>query len=124
MFNLPVTIFLQTPTGTIPLSAGVDIDNIVKVEKIKLDNVGANDVDSYDIDERVPHTVLHLLDGRLLPIRERDYEIIQYLDAYRQLEGFFTSTPIDERPPVAVIRGGLRLVSSDTCDISEASTPA
>jgi hypothetical protein len=125
MFNLPITLVVGV-TGDLPriLSAGVDIDNIVKVEPISLDNGTQLDVESYDNCEHVPHTLIHLEDGRLLPVRERPDEINVYLDAYRSLEGFFTTTPLSERPPATAIRGGLRLLHGGKCDTSVASTPA
>lgn len=123
MFNLPITILYQRPDGPLPLSAGIDIDSIIKVERISLDKGPQSDIDFYDNSEHVPHTLLHLTDGRLLPVRERPSEINVYLDAYRALEGFFTSTPLAERPSPSV-GVGLRLIHGSQCDTSVASTPA
>lgn len=124
MFNIPVTLVVSTPEGPLVLSAGVDIDNIIKVEPISLDKAPQEDIDLYDNCPYVPHTLLHLEDGRCVPIREYPSEINVYLDAYQKLDGFFTSTPIAERSPVSVTKG-LRLVhDSDTCDTSAVSTPA
>lgn len=121
MFNLPVTILYHTPAEIILLSAGVDIDNIVKVEPISLDKGSPSDIDSYDNCRHVPHTLLHLSDGRKLPVREVPSEINVYLDAYRKLDQFFTTPPVERSKPV---REGLRLISGGLCDSSEASTPA
>jgi hypothetical protein len=125
MFNLPITLVVGR-TGDVPLilSAGIDIDSIVKVEEITLDKATPSEVESYLNCEHVPHTLIHLEDGRLLPVRERPYEINVYLDAYRSLEGFFTTTPLSERPPVKAIHGGLRLIHGGQCDTSAGSTPA
>jgi hypothetical protein len=106
------------------LSAGIDIDRIVKVEKITLDSDSRFDIESYDNCEHVPHTLIHLEDGRLLPVRERPDEINVYLDAYRSLEGFFTTTPLADRPSATVICGRLRLIHGGKCDTSAGSTPA
>lgn len=125
MFNLPVTLVVHRTSDTpLILSAGIEVDRIVKVEKITLDSVNLNDVESYDNCEHVPHTLIHLEDGRLLPVRERPDEINVYLDAYRSLEGFFTTTPLADRPPATVISGGLRLIHGGKCDTSAGSTPA
>lgn len=124
MFNLPITLIVGR-TGDLPLilSAGVDIDKIVKVEPILLDNGTDIEVESYHNCEHVPHTLIHLEDGRLLPVRERPDEINVYLDAYRSLEGFFTTTPLDQRQPVRTIRGTLRSIQGGLCDTSAGSTP-
>lgn len=125
MFNLPITLVVHRPSDTaLVLSAGVDIDKILKVEHITLDNATSNELESYHNCAYVPHTLLHLEDGRLLPVREHPDEINVYLDAYRSLEGFFTTTPLAERPPVRAIRGGLRLIHGGQCDTSAGSTPA
>lgn len=125
MFNLPITLVVGQPSSEpLILSAGVDIDRIVKVEPILLDNGTVVEVESYYNCEYVPHTLIHLEDGRLLPVRERPDEINVYLDAYRSLEGFFTTTPLAERPPVRTIRGTLRLIQGGSCDTSAGSTPA
>lgn len=118
MFNIPITILYHTEEDITLLSAGVNIDDIVKVEPISLDNVSQNDIDSYDHCRHVPHTILHLTDGRKLPVREHAAEINVYLDAYRRLDEFFT------RPRPAPSRGGLRLIHGSSCGTSEASTPA
>lgn len=125
MFSIPITL-VAGRTSDVPLilSAGLDIDRIVKVEKITLDKGTETEVESYDNCEYVPHTLIHLEDGRLLPVRERPDEITVYLDAYRSLEGFFTTTPLADRPPVSSIRGGLRLIHGGQCDTSAGSTPA
>lgn len=124
MFSVPITIIFQHPEGPILLSSGVDIDRIVKVEEISLDKAPQNDIDFYHSCPHVPHTLLHLNDGRKLPVREYPSEIIVYLDAYRKLDEFFTIPRPERRPseigepPFRLLQGGL------SCDTSAASTPA
>lgn len=125
MFSIPITLVIARTSDTpMILSAGIDIDRIVKVEPISLDNATQTDVESYDNCSYVPHTLLHLEDGRLLPVREFADEINVYLDAYRSLENFYTSTPLAERPPATVMQGGLRLILGGKCDTSAGSIPA
>lgn len=125
MYNIPVTLVISNPNGLpLLLSAGVDIDNIAKVETISLDNGEPNRLLSISELNYLPHTLIHMKDGRTLPVRELSGEITVYLDAYQTLEKFFTDTPIAERAPATMIRGGLRLINGGQCNTSAVSTPA
>lgn len=125
MFSIPITLVIGNPNG-LPrlLSAGVDLDTILKVEPISLDSDEPNRLLSYQNSDYLPHTIIHLLDGRSIPVREQPDEINAYLDAYHSLEKFFTDTPLADRPPATMIRGGLRLIHGGQCDTSAVSTPA
>lgn len=125
MFSIPITLIIARAADTpLILSAGIYLDQIVKVEPISLDNGTQIEVESYDNCSYVPHSLLHLEDGRLLPVQERADEINVYLDAYRSLDGFFTTTSLSERPRASVISGGLRVIHGGKCDTSAGSTPA
>lgn len=125
MFSFPVTLVVRTNESIYPLDVTIDIDKIAVVKPL-LDNGGSFGVECDLEAHLVPSSEIILEDGRKLPVLETVATIFQYLDAYRELEGFFTAPPAVTRPEV-VERSGVVVPLFGTklpCDTSPGSIPA
>lgn len=130
MFNIPVHILSRTSERITRLPASVPIDKLVLVKSL-LDKVPHVEVDSSDLLPFVPSTLLTFEDGRKLVVAEPAEEINAYLDAYRDMETFFTEatlglTASDAKSEKNFEGKGvvIQLFPRKPCDTSEASTPA
>lgn len=124
MFAFPVTLVRHTPADIKRLAASVQIDTIAFVKPFPLDSEGNIDVESYYHSNLVPHTAIHLVDGRRLLVVEHPDYVLDYLDHYRTLDEDF-DRPAPAQALTARSEGpSLRLIRGDKCDTLEASTPA
>lgn len=122
MFAIPITIPFHDGESVSTLPATVEIDKIVVVKSL-LDKSICSDVESKLNSSLLPMTELQLEDGRKLPVLETAAAINRYLDAHRQLEDFYTSSPTAAEVP----KGGVVLQlfqGGKSCASSEVSTPA
>lgn len=129
MFNVPITIIVRFDDRVDRLVSSVNIDDIAVVNP--LDNEVDFDVECNELYDFTPRSELVLIDGRKLPVREHPAEIIRYLDAYRQLEDFFTAPVMgirNQHLTVVKPEGSGVVVplfgSHPPCALSEGSTPA
>ena len=119
MFSFPVTVPIRRSDSIEALTVSIDIDKIAVVKSL-LDKVEESGVES-DFCSLLPATEILLDDGRKLPVVEPVEEILRYLDAYRELDLFFTGGP-----PVLETREGnvIPLFKDSPCASSVGSTPA
>ena len=124
MFTFPVTIPYRDEAGVYPFDVNVNIDDVLKV--VSLSTINDYPVESDDLYSCVPATEIVFTDGRKLPVLETAAIINRYLDAYRQIEDFYTTVPsrrtVTEKSQEGVVVSlfGTRTV----CDSSQAPTPA
>ena len=119
MFSIPVTIPVRTPESVTALPASIAIDNIVVVKSL-LDSETNIGVES-DYHLFFPRTELPLEDGPKLLIIEPAGFVHQYMDAYCDLEAFYSTPPSVEMEKMGVV---IPLFQGSSCASSEASTPA
>jgi hypothetical protein len=119
VFSFPVTVPVRRPDSIEALSVWIDIDKIAVVKSL-LDKVEESGVES-DFYSLLPATEILLDDGRKLPVVEPVEEILRYLDAYRELDLFFTGGP-----PMLETREGnvIPLFKVGPCASLAGSTPA
>lgn len=130
MFSIPVTVPVRFDDAVHGMDVTIDIDKIVVVNPIDIE--GNFDVECNELYDFRPLSELVLIDGRKLPVCEPPAIIHRYLDAYRQIEDFYTQPiqPIEPRRSPASQPGdrgnviSLFFGSQPPCDISEGSTPA
>ncbi len=118
MFSFPVTVPVSTPTGLICLDVHVAIDEIAVVVNL-LDKSSDFGVESFSLYQIIPKSEIIFNDGRKLPVINKHSDILQYLDAYRALEGFYTK-PVDPEPADGVV---VQLFRKPPCVTTEESTP-
>lgn len=120
MFSIPVTVPFRDNEGVYGFDVSVDIDKIATVNP--LDRETNVDVELDHLYDYRPMTELVLIDGRKLPVCEPPAIINRYLDAYRQIEDFYTDIPIDlsDRRGVVI---PLFPKGRHLCASSEGSTP-
>lgn len=124
MFGIHVTIPYRSDSEVWPLDVTVQIDQIVLVKSI-LDKEYTFGVESFPLYDCVPRAELLLEDGRKVPVLETAEDIHRYLDAYRQLENFYTAPAKPAMSLVPSTRGEvIPLFKAPPCDSSEGSTPA
>lgn len=130
MFNIPVHILSRSNDRITRLPASVPIDKLVVVKSL-LDIIPLHEVDSSELLPFAPQTLLTFEDGRKLAVAEPVEEINAYLDAYRDIEGFFTAARLSIAEADAIAEKNFEpmgvvipLFPRTTCDTSEASTPA
>jgi hypothetical protein len=146
MYSFPITIPFRGDEGVYPLDVSVFVDDIVRVTPIDIDHsIG---VESNTLYSCLPSCELLLADGRKLPILETAATIHRYLEAYRQIETFYTApaTPASEVSSIGIRNQPVRCVKPNeprvrpltgltegvvvplfgrtSCDTSEAPTPA
>ena len=119
MFNVPITLLSRQAIGIFVLPSSIAVDDILVVQSVGIDNIDDFRVESDQLSDCVPHTVITRTDGRKLFITEQAEIIHLYLDLHQQLEEIHTPQPVKrtEGSP------SLRLIHGGKCDISEASTP-
>lgn len=125
MFSFPVTVVVRTDESIYPLKVTIDIDKIAVVKPL-LDNGPSFGVESESEANLIPASEIILEDGRKLPVLEPVATLFHYLDAYRQLENFYTFRP-RLLEPEAVERSGVVVPlfgTKTTCDTSPGSIPA
>lgn len=127
MFAFPVTIVVRSDDSVFPLDVTVEIDRIVLVKPL-LDNEHTFSVESPDFYDLVPACELLLEDGRKLPVLETAATVNQYLDAYRQIEDFYTNPRPASDPQSRGASGDRGVVvqlfaARKPCDTSQAPTP-
>jgi hypothetical protein len=120
MFSFPVTVPIRTDESVTTIAVMIDLDKIVLVKPV-LDKQVSNSVGCTTLYELVPHSILYLEDGRQLPVVETADMIQVYLDAYLQLDHFFTAPAKPANEASSQTRGeviplfpkALRCVSSE-----------
>jgi hypothetical protein len=91
MFSIPITVPFRDDVGVYGIDVSIDIDKIVTVTPLDREvDVGVKLDQLYDYR---PMSELLLIDGRKLPVCEPPAIIHRYLDAYRQIEDFYTRPP-------------------------------
>lgn len=125
MFSIPVTVPVRLDDSVWHMDTTVEIDKIVVVKPL-LDKDHSFGVESLELYSSTPSTEIVFEDGRKLPVLETAATINRYLDAYRELEGFYTSrqaAPV-ENPKKEGVVIPLFPKAASPCDSSEGSTPA
>jgi hypothetical protein len=127
MFSFPVTIPCRTDESVFPVFVSVNVDDILLVKPL-LDNEPPFGVESASSD-LIPLCELVFQDGRRLPILETPHTIHCYLDAYLDIEDYYTEehgVAVNERVEHEV-EGRDNVVplfgSKSPCATSEGSTP-
>lgn len=122
MFSFPVTVPVRTDESVYPMDVVVPIDEIAFVKPL-LDKTPSDGVESLTSTSLFPLSEITFADGRKLPVMETPAIIQQYLDAYKSLDHFFTSSgkhaDIEEEERGVVVP----LFKASTCDTSAGSTP-
>jgi hypothetical protein len=128
MFSIPITVPFRDKEGVYGIDVSVDIDKIVSVNPLDIEP--NSDVELNQLYDYRPMSELLLNDGRKLPVCEPPAIIQRYLDAYQQIENFYThGLP----PPGALIPIDLSesrgvviplFPKGRSCASSEGSTPA
>lgn len=121
MFSFPVTAIIRHDDRIESLKVSVAIDEVAVVKRL-LDSTDTSDVQYATL--LIPLTEIVFVDGRRLPVLEAPADVLKYLDAYRQLEGFYTTPrPVDVEE---VVQQGTVIPlfkTGHTCVTSEASIP-
>lgn len=91
MFSIPITVPYRDDTGVYGIDVSIDIDKVASVNP--LDRTVDVDVVLDQLYDYRPMAELVLHDGRKLPVCEPPAIIDRYLDAYRQIEQFYTNLP-------------------------------
>jgi len=127
MFSIPITVPYRDNDGVYGIDVSIDIDKIQSVNA--LDIMPNSDVELNELYDYRPMSELLLTDGRKLPVCEPPSIIQRYLDAYQQIENFYTYGSL---PPGALIPVDLSedsrgvvipLFKARPCVSSEGSTP-
>jgi hypothetical protein len=118
MFSFPITVPFRDDTGVYGIDVSIDIDKVASVNP--LDRTVDVDVELDYLYDYRPMAELVLIDGRKLPVCEPPAIIHRYLDAFRQIEEFYT-VPIDlsDRRGVVIPL----FPKGRPCASSEGSTP-
>lgn len=119
MFSFPVVAVIRTDHNIQHLTVNVAIDEICSVTNL-LDKSHDFDVESFPLHQLCPQSEILFNDGRKLPVANPYNDILQYLDGYRVLEGFYTKPPT---APVETDGVVVSLFRNKTCAIMEGSTP-
>lgn len=130
MFSFPVTVPFRNDEGVFAVDVTVNIDDIAVVNP--LDKLVNSDVECNELYDYRPLSELILIDGRKLPVCEPPAIIHRYLDAYRQIEDFYTEPsipilqPLSPNGPTPGESGVVIPLFSKArqCASSEGSTPA
>jgi hypothetical protein len=125
MFSFPVTVPIRYDDSVTSISVMVDLDKIALVKPL-LDKQHISSVGCTTLYELVPHCILLLEDGRQLPVIETADTIQVYLDAYLQLDHFFTAPAKPANEASSQTRGEVipLFPKALRCDSSEGSIPA
>lgn len=120
MFNIPVTVVVAFPERVAYLPSSIDIDRVAYCKKL-LDNVDQSGV--YGASSPLPQCEIGLNDGRKLAVVESQEHVLQYLDAYRSLEDFFTQRACGEVVETDGNVVALFPQARTSCDTSRGLTP-
>lgn len=127
MFSIPITVPYRDNDGVYGIDVSIDIDKIYSVNA--LDIMPDSDVELNQLYDFRPMAELLLHDGRKLPVCEPPSIIQRYLDAFQQIENFYTygSLPPGALIPVDLSESGGVVIplfkARPSCVSSEASTP-
>lgn len=127
MFSFPVTVPIRGVEEVVTIKVHVQIDQIAVVKAL-LDNDTKSGVHSAP-SSLIPHAEIIFEDGRKLPVVEDQATILVYLDAYRELEDFYTgrAATVDVAPRegnvIPLFQGG-PCTPTNPSAMSEGSTPA
>lgn len=127
MFAIPITVPFRDDYGVYGFDVSIDIDKIAAVNP--LDRETNSDVELDQLYDYKPMAELLLTDGRKLPVCEPPAIIQRYLDAYRQIEEFYTKPPhlrlvLSPAGPEPGESGVIiPLFKAPACASSEGSTP-
>jgi hypothetical protein len=127
MFCFPVTVPVRRDESIFSIVVSVNCDDVLLVKPL-LDNEPPFGVESASSD-MIPLTEIMFQDGRRLPVLEHHRTVTAYLDAYLELEAFYTDPmfvcedevleyPVPSGDNVVPLFGPKK-----SCDTSEGSTP-
>jgi hypothetical protein len=131
MFSIPITVPFRDNTGVYGIDVSIDIDKVASVNP--LDRRVDVDVELDLLYDYRPMAELLLHDGRKLPVCEPPAIIDRYLQAYRQIEDFYTNQPfrhlrlvprpVGPEPGESGVIVSLFPKAPPSCASSEGSTP-
>jgi hypothetical protein len=126
VFSIPITVCYRDDHGVYGIDVSIDIDKVHSVRP--LDRTVNSDVECDQLYDYRPMSELVLHDGRKLPVCEPPAIIDRYLEAYRQIEDFYTGIRFKHLRVVKPSEESGVLLhlfpkASPPCASSEGSTP-